>query len=99
MRASPYELSELGYQPVPIETAAGKAEYVAAQRTFAQSAQLLRHRLLDVVNRVDGAGSAIEIGSAATEFQEQGPADHDQRADQADDGGDAIGTGSGQLRP
>ena len=32
MRASPYDLSELGYPPVAIETAEGKAEYVAAQR-------------------------------------------------------------------
>src|SRR5699024_9883355 len=35
MRASPYDLREWGYQPVPIETAAGKATYVAAQREFA----------------------------------------------------------------
>ena len=35
MRASPYDLSDLGYPPVPIESAAGKAEYVAAQREFA----------------------------------------------------------------
>ena len=37
MRASPYDLTELGYQPVPIETAAGKAEYVAAQRGVRRS--------------------------------------------------------------
>ena len=49
MRASPYDLSDLGYQPVAIETAAGKAEYVAAQREFAASAQLLRGRLLAVL--------------------------------------------------
>ncbi|HEY5881247.1 MAG TPA: 3-methyladenine DNA glycosylase, partial [Nakamurella sp.] len=35
MRASPYDLSDLGYPPIRIETAAGKAEYVAAQRDFA----------------------------------------------------------------
>ena len=36
MRASPYDLTDLGYPAVQIETAAGKAEYVAAQREFAQ---------------------------------------------------------------
>ena len=29
MRASPYDLAELGYPPVRIETPAGRAEYVA----------------------------------------------------------------------
>jgi hypothetical protein len=49
MRASPYDLTELGYEPVQIETPTGKAEYVAAQRGFAQQAQLLRRRLLRTV--------------------------------------------------
>ena len=52
MRASPYDLSALGYPPVAIETAEGKAEYVAAQREFGQAAQLLRGRLLAVLRRV-----------------------------------------------
>ena len=45
MRASPYDLTDLGYPPVRIETVAGKAEYVAAQRDFAAKAQILRRRL------------------------------------------------------
>lgn len=48
MRASPYDLSALGYQPVPIETAAGKATYAAAQRGFAARAEPLRQRLIAV---------------------------------------------------
>jgi len=48
MRASPYDLTELGYSPVTIETADGKAEYVAAQRELADLGQGLRQRLLDV---------------------------------------------------
>ena len=48
MRASPYDLSGLGRTPVRIETPEGKAEYVAAQRGFAQRAAPLRERLLDV---------------------------------------------------
>ncbi|MGS0687548.1 3-methyladenine DNA glycosylase [Nakamurella sp. GG22] len=53
MRASPYDLTDLGYPPVAIETAAGKAEYVAAQREFAHAAQVLRGRLLRVITAVD----------------------------------------------
>jgi hypothetical protein len=46
MRASPYDLAPLGYEPVRIETVAGKAEYAAAQRTFAARARPLRERLV-----------------------------------------------------
>ena len=35
MRAAPYDLEGLGYSPVRIETAAGKAEYAEPQRVFA----------------------------------------------------------------
>ena len=52
MRASPYDLSALGYAPVPIETAAGRAEYAAAQRGFAERGQLLRSRLLAALDAV-----------------------------------------------
>jgi hypothetical protein len=46
MRASPYDLSDLGYLPVRIETADGKAEYVQQQREIAALGQELRERLL-----------------------------------------------------
>ncbi len=48
MRASPYDLSALGYAPVRIETADGRSEYIAAQRAFAARAEPLRRRLIDV---------------------------------------------------
>ncbi|WP_327087175.1 3-methyladenine DNA glycosylase [Nonomuraea sp. NBC_01738] len=48
MRASPYDLRHLGYVPIPIETADGRAEYAAEQRGFADRARPLRERLLDV---------------------------------------------------
>ena len=47
MRASPYDLSGLGYPPVRVETAEGKQEYAAAQRAFAERGAPLRRRLLD----------------------------------------------------
>lgn len=47
MQASPYDVSSLGYAPVAVETAAGKAEYVRQQRAFAERANALRERILD----------------------------------------------------
>ncbi len=49
MRASPYDTRPLGAEPVAVETAAGKAEYLEAQEGFSQRAQALRVRLLDVI--------------------------------------------------
>lgn len=46
MRASPYDLSTLGYVPVKIETAEGRAQYEREQRALAQRAAALRGRLL-----------------------------------------------------
>jgi hypothetical protein len=48
MRASPYDLADLGYPPVRIETAAGRAEYARAQAGFARRAAPLRDRLIDL---------------------------------------------------
>jgi hypothetical protein len=48
MRASPYDLGDHGYDPVAIETPEGKAEYVTAQRGFAERGAVLRRRLLEV---------------------------------------------------
>jgi hypothetical protein len=47
MRAAPYDLRPLGYEPVKIETPDGKATYVEAQRSFAARALVLRLRLIN----------------------------------------------------
>ncbi|MFI2215338.1 3-methyladenine DNA glycosylase [Rhodococcus sp. NPDC019627] len=47
MQASPYDLSEYGYAPVPIETPTGRAEYVRRQQHLAQRAAPLRAGLLE----------------------------------------------------
>jgi hypothetical protein len=52
MRASPYDLTGLGYSPVAVETVAGKAEYVAAQRAFAERGAPLRARLVAECERL-----------------------------------------------
>ncbi|MBE1566093.1 hypothetical protein H4W81_008872 [Nonomuraea africana] len=52
MRASPYDLSALGHEPVPIETPEGRVIYAAAQRGFAERAAPLRRALLDLCRRL-----------------------------------------------
>jgi hypothetical protein len=71
MRASPYDLSGLGYSPVRIETAAGKREYAAAQRSFAERARPLRERLLDSCERLLEAADAA--GAQRSGFADSGP--------------------------
>jgi hypothetical protein len=55
MRASPYDLADLGYPPVRVETPEGRAEYVRAQRGFADRSQVLRAALLARLGRLDVA--------------------------------------------
>jgi hypothetical protein len=57
MRASPYDVRGLGFEPVPIETPKGRAEYESLQRDFSQRAEPLRARVLEVCNQVLGAHS------------------------------------------
>lgn len=55
MEASPYDCRGLGFGVVPVETAAGKAAYVARQRRLAAAAEPIRARLVallrDLLNR------------------------------------------------
>ncbi|MDN3494430.1 hypothetical protein QL996_00665 [Planococcus sp. APC 4015] len=50
MRASPYDLTAWGYEPVAIETPEGKAEYVRAQRGFSERGQVIRARMLSLLD-------------------------------------------------
>lgn len=52
MRASPYDLRELGYEPIPIETAAGRATYVLEQQRLARASAMLRDRLIAACDRL-----------------------------------------------
>ena len=54
MRAAPYDLAGLGFSPIRIETAAGKAEYAEAQRVFAERGAPLRARLVEECERLLG---------------------------------------------
>ncbi|MBM7368940.1 3-methyladenine DNA glycosylase [Gordonia hydrophobica] len=46
MRASPYDLTDYGYQAVPIETADGRAQYVREQTAIARRGAELREALV-----------------------------------------------------
>jgi hypothetical protein len=52
MRASPYDLSRLGFAPIRIETPEGRAGYEAHQRDFAARSEPLRARLIAVLERL-----------------------------------------------
>ena len=52
MRAAPYDLADLGFEPVRIETTEGKAAYVEAQRGFAERGAPLRARLVAECERL-----------------------------------------------
>lgn len=58
MRAAPYDLRDLGFEPLPVETAEGKQEYAAAQRRFAERGQPLRRRLVRACERVLGPAAS-----------------------------------------
>ena len=47
MRASPYDLRDYGFEPIAVETPAGRAEYVRAQQSVAERAAPLRSMLAD----------------------------------------------------
>ncbi len=52
MRAAPYDLADLGFDPIRVETAEGKQEYAAAQRGFAERGAPLRARLVAECERL-----------------------------------------------
>jgi len=52
MRAAPYDLADLGFEPVRIETTEGKAAYVEAQRGFAERGAPLRAALVSECERL-----------------------------------------------
>ena len=51
MRASPYDLSEYGYDPVKIETPEGRAEYEIHQREISQLSRPLRQSIIDALGK------------------------------------------------
>ena len=52
MRASPYDLRSLGFQPIEVETPEGRCRYAAEQRALADEASTIRDRLVDTLTVV-----------------------------------------------
>ncbi len=52
MRASPYDLSALDLEPVPIETQQGRADYAREQRAFTSRAAPIRAALITATTRL-----------------------------------------------
>lgn len=50
MQASPYDVSEYGYEAIPIETAEGKHQYAELQQGFAQRGNALRAQVLKTID-------------------------------------------------
>jgi hypothetical protein len=67
MRASPYDLAEFGFMPIPIETREGREEYVAAQRELYRQAQPVRRAVLAEYRRLEAlaGGQALPAGRNA----------------------------------
>ncbi|HXH77792.1 3-methyladenine DNA glycosylase [Nocardioides sp.] len=52
MRAAPYDLAGLGFEPIRVETPDGKATYAREQRRFADRGAPLRRRLIEECERL-----------------------------------------------
>jgi hypothetical protein len=52
MRAAPYDLAALGYEPIRVETPEGRAEYARGQRAIMDSAAAVRDRLCAALARL-----------------------------------------------
>jgi hypothetical protein len=63
MRASPYDLESLGYEPIAMETVDGRAEYVRAQRSLMEAAAPLRDQLLARFIEICDASNNEEVSN------------------------------------
>lgn len=68
MRASPYDLAALGYEPLKIETGAGREQYEREQRALAAKSAPLRSRLRDVCLQI---ASVVPVDHPASDLLAQ----------------------------
>ena len=61
MRASPYELTSLGYEPILIETEEGRREYEREQLTLMKDSQVLRAQLLATLENILAAAEESKV--------------------------------------
>jgi len=58
MRASPYDLHDLGFTPIAVETPGGRREYARAQEAISERAAPLRARLIDRCSALQGTAAS-----------------------------------------
>lgn len=63
MRASPYDLRALGYEPIPIETEAGRLEYERQQSFLMADGKLLRAKVITALENILAASREAATGS------------------------------------
>lgn len=66
MRASPYDLRDYGFEPIAIETPAGRSEYVRIQQHVAEQAAPLRERLTEACEQLLAAVDRASAGAEGT---------------------------------
>ncbi|MEJ2206684.1 MAG: 3-methyladenine DNA glycosylase [Gemmatimonadota bacterium] len=66
MRASPYDLTSLGYEPIPVETEEGRRQYRREQLAFSEEAGRIRLRLIDALSQVLALAEATPPRSEPT---------------------------------
>ncbi|MBL8823460.1 MAG: 3-methyladenine DNA glycosylase [Planctomycetia bacterium] len=59
MRASPYDLKQFGFEPICIETKAGREEYVRNQRMISERGIPVRRRLLEAYRYIERGVTAL----------------------------------------
>ncbi len=57
MRASPYDLTEFGFNPIRVETRAGREEYVDGQREIHRRGRPVREKLLGELQRIQSTST------------------------------------------
>ena len=62
LRASPYNLVDYGFEPIAVETSAGRVDYVRAQQGIAARSAPLRTRIADRCDELLSAISAVTRG-------------------------------------
>lgn len=61
MRASPYDMGPFGLEPIRVETAEGRAEYVRHQRELMDATDPLRARLLSVLEGLQATAATADV--------------------------------------
>ena len=76
MRASPYDVTSLGLSPIPVETDAGRDEYVELQRHLASRSGHLRGVLISALEAVCEMGPAESDEATSTPASYHGAPGH-----------------------